>query len=1268
MKSLIRHLFHYGAYVLGAIVIVVSITALVLRFAIIPEIDQYKDDIEVAASRAIGVPVQITAIEADWWHLNPRISLRGVNLSPPGRPASLRLSRIDATASWLSLLLLEPHLSKLVVHQPNLEIRRDAAGKFFIAGIPINMDGAPSPFPDWLLRQQTVSVSEGRLTWIDEMRGAPPLVLEQVYLVVHNHFGRHRFGLIAQPPAAAGHRIDLRGDLSGSSVHKPASWAGQLYMAWMGASAMGLNTWSPWAQSAVRRSQGDLRFWLDVDRGQFKQLLGDVMLRDVAVSLADALPDMAFRQISGRMGWRREGADQTYFVEKLRFVTSDGHSAEPANVQVTVRPTPEGKLNTARVKADSLRLEALTALTGSLPLPKTGHDWIARLNPRGFVEHLDLDWLGKERFRLQARFREGGINTTANLPGFSGLSGVIDTSEESGSARLTSQGLHLDYGPVFRQPLAFSNLNAELNWTGNGQGGQNIRLKNLEIANADLDGSAVGEVFWLPGQAPVIDLKAHLKRGQGNAIWRYLPQSIAVDAYTWLKRGLVDGVAEDTRLVLRGALDQFPFEQGNGEFHVDVPLHNVTLDYAPNWPRISGINGQLTFKGRGMSINADTGEVNGVRLNQVRGYIPDLHHSANEMLVLDGQAKGPTADFLEFVRHSPISAHTGEFTDALRAQGEASLRLQLRLPLRRSHDSRVTGRIALTNNQVDLGGKLPSLSQVTGELGFTEGWVKANNLTALLDNQPVSLNLASESGGRVRASLRGTVSASGLAHWLPGALASRLKGRTEAKAELIVQQQDMAIQLKSNLVGLAVDLPAPLGKKAEQALPLSLDSLPGSAAYRFQYGAHLSGALALPEKDPPRIGLAFGGQQASLPVEAGLTVLGNMRQLDLDEWLDLDFGAGSGEAALPIQDINLSFFELKVLDRKLRDIQVRAKPVKETWQVKLTGQHIQGEVEYGPRVDQPGKRFYGRFTKLAIPKEAPGSRETPGKPKPVSSSTSLGELPAEVDLNADAFSFGGRELGALDLNFQVEKNGLRIETLKLHSAYHQLEAGGWLSASPLRATHLDVKLTSPNLGRLMNQLGFVEAIKGGDLRVNGNLEWLGRPEDFKLAQLGGHLDVNIRNGRFTQLDPGAGKLLGILSLQALPRRIALDFRDIFSEGLAFDEIKGGVHLQRGAGYLPGMTIHGPAAKIRMNGKIDLARENQELRLLIQPRLDEGVAVGAALLGGPVAGVGALVASKLLRDPIAKAASFEYLVTGTWDDPLVKKLPKAVVESPVISEP
>jgi len=149
--------------------------------------------------------------------------------------------------------------------------------------------------------------------------------------------------------------------------------------------------------------------------------------------------------------------------------------------------------------------------------------------------------------------------------------------------------------------------------------------------------------------------------------------------------------------------------------------------------------------------------------------------------------------------------------------------------------------------------------------------------------------------------------------------------------------------------------------------------------------------------------------------------------------------------------------------------------------------------------------------------------------------------------------------------------------------------------------------------------------------------------------------LEANKGQFIKLDPGIGKLLGVLSLQSLPRRLSLDFRDIFSEGLAFDEIVGTVKVNRGIANTENFRIQGPAVRIQMTGDVDLARETQKLRVKVFPSMSDSLSVAGALIGGPIAGIATFVAQKLLKDPIDKMAAYEYDVTGTWADPQVAKV-------------
>ncbi|MDR3394491.1 MAG: YhdP family protein [Parasulfuritortus sp.] len=1259
MIIFLRRLAHYAVYLLAGAVIALSIIALSLRFLIMPDIGRYKADIEVGASQAVGMPVRIGEIQANWSHLNPQFSLRNLTLAPAGQPAPLQLNRVDATLSWLSLIFLEPHLANLDIHQPTLEIRRNKAGVILVAGIPVNTGGASSPFPDWLLRQRSVTVSDGKVIWIDEILNAPPLNLEHVNMGLASRFSHHSFGLTAAPPVSAARRIDIRGDLHGHSVHDLHTWHGQLYLQADDISATALNTWSPWAQTSVIRSLGNIRFWADLDQGQIQSVTGDVGLANVAVSLAEGLPDMAFARISGRLGWSRKGNEQTYSVLGLHFVTPSGQTAEPANVKVSFTPTPAGKVESAQIVADSLRLEALTALSGAVPLPRQTHDWLAAVNPHGFIEHIDLNWLGKDRFRLKTRFHDAGMNPTHTLPGLSGLNGEIETDEHTGQARLDSQGLHIIYSKVFRQPLDLSRLSTELRWSGSNAGGYRFDLVHCDLGNPDLDGSVKGKLTLPPRGAPAIDIEGRLTRGNGDAVWRYLPYQVADDAYRWLKQSIVGGTSPETTVTLRGSLDHFPFDKGGGVFQVAVRMQNGVLHYAPDWPGITGINGWLIFRDKGMTINAESGEILGTHLSSVQGIIPDLFYTKDNVLTLTGAANGPTAAFLDFIQQSPVNEYMGHFTDDMKASGSGSLRIKLTLPLSNINNSQVAGRFTVTGNDLTLNEEYPPLTNVNGSFAFTNTGVRAEGLSANLFGQPIAITLASEKGGRIHAGATGNLTATTLAKWLPDTLDKRVTGSTPVQADIVLRQHAVTLKLNSRLTGLGIDLPAPLGKPADQDQPFTLTMLDrgsGQSPLTFQYGTILSGTLA-PDTNPEhtRLAIMFGGPPPALPKDGGITVQGTLHGLDFDTWRKLDLGGTSGGP--PIRSINLTFNELQVFDRLLHNINVQARPEQRAWKLSLNGQEMQGEALYGPQPGTPGNSLIGQFKKFDIPRAAsePAASTAQGSINP-------DDLPKEVDLTIQSLAYNKHDLGELALKLTTAHDGLAISTFTLKTPETVLETSGWLSASPLRTTRLNVKLNSGNLGQLMRRMGYNEDIKGGVLDVQGALNWPGRAENFSKDKLGGSLKVELKNGRFIHLDPGAGKLLGILSLQALPRRITLDFRDIFSEGLAFDSIQGDVMLDRGIGYLPDLSIQSPAAKIHMKGKIDLSRENQELRLHIQPRLDEGVAVAGALLGGPAVAVGALVATKILKDPFSQAASFEYMVTGTWGDPIVTKLARPVAEN------
>jgi len=146
---------------------------------------------------------------------------------------------------------------------------------------------------------------------------------------------------------------------------------------------------------------------------------------------------------------------------------------------------------------------------------------------------------------------------------------------------------------------------------------------------------------------------------------------------------------------------------------------------------------------------------------------------------------------------------------------------------------------------------------------------------------------------------------------------------------------------------------------------------------------------------------------------------------------------------------------------------------------------------------------------------------------------------------------------------------------------------------------------------LLARFGMTDTVRGAPTKIEGQLGWSGSPADFDYPSLHGSLKLTSGSGQFLKADPGMGRLLGVLSLQALPRRVTLDFRDVFSEGFAFDTIAGVGAIANGVISTDNLRLAGPAATVDISGSVDLAQETERLRVKVQPALSSTFSAGAA---------------------------------------------------------
>ncbi len=1237
-------------------------SVLALRYAVLPRIADFRADIEAAASRAVGLPVLIGRIEAGWDGLNPELILSDVVLNDrQGRPA-LALSRVEAILSWQSALRFSPTLALFAVEGPVLNVRRDAAGRITVAGIAMEGESDPAML-EWIFDQPHIRVRNALVVWEDAQRKAPPLVLEDLQFGLDNSGSRHRFGLTAVPPARLADRIDLRGEFRGSLGEALDTLSGRVYAELQYADLAG---WSAWVDYPVHlpRGRGALRLWGDWEEGRAR-LTADLALEDLRIRLGDRVPELDLLTMRGRLrgsygrgAWEAAG-------ERIELATLDGVRLNPTDFRVEWRQEPGSERIAGKASANLLDLDALQRLAGHLPLDGDSRDLLNRHRPQGQVIDLRAQWQAEggklARYGLKARFERLGMQAAGAAPGAAGLSGGVEADEKGGAIDLDSHDASLDLPAVFPEPrIALSDLRGRIAWKL-APGRLETRIERLDFAGADAAGSAHGS-YVREGEGPgSIDLSAQLARADGTAVWRYMPHAVNADTRQWLRRGIVKGTASDARLTLKGDLRHFPFrDPAQGKFLITAKAHQVTLDVAAGWPLIERIDADMSF-GVGMRIDAKSGAVFGAQLGRTTAEIPDFE-STEEMLLIRGSAQGPTAEFLRFIDKSPVGERIDRFTEDMVAVGNGHLDLEFDMPLRHVDTTAVRGEFQFRNNTVTVIPGLPPISQVNGRLKVSEKAVLAPEITGQVLGGPMHLSIRNE-GERVNVNMGGTANVKEVRRIIDTPLFDSVTGSTAWKGEVVVRKKTADLIIESSLAGVSSSLPEPFNKNAGSSAPLRIEksNQPGGGdEIRISLGRVLEAqVLRRPEGDTLVIerGAVAVGEPLPKPPARGILVAVSQPFIDLDTWRTLFAGRANGgmtaEAAIPLAQVQLKTPRLRLLERDIHEMSATLRTRDDGWQANVASREGEGEIFWR----SAGEGWLeADLKRLTIPDAALEGDGGEGGDTP------LDTLPG-MDIRVADFSLGGKRLGRLEVKAKNERSAWNLESLNLQNPDGALKGKAQWSRIGGHRTRLGFELNASDAGRLLGRLGHPGTLRRGTATLKGDLEWAGPLTDIHYPTLTGQLEVNAAKGQFAKLDPGLGKLLGLLSLQSLPRRLSLDFRDIFSEGFAFDTIEGKLDVKRGImRTTDDLRIDGPAARVLMKGEADLRLESQDIVVTVQPEVGSIVSVGALLIANPALGAAAALASKILQNPLSKMFSFQYHVTGPWADPRVEKIGHSVDEA------
>ena len=1227
-----------------------------LRYWILPNIESYREDIARIVSDRARQKITIGRIQANWDGLRPQLILEQVTVfDATGRPA-LDLSRVDNTLSWLSLPTFELRFHALDIYRPTLNVRRDARGVVSVAGIELTGEADGGGFADWLLRQRDVEVHDATLVWNDEKRAAPQIELKNVFFHLLSRGGKHRFGLRATPPSHLAAPLDLRGELTGKTIKALGHWNGKLFLQLDYADIAAWRTWVPFPVE-FPRGAGALRAWLTFSNDRLVEAVADVRLANVLTRLASNLPELDLTELAGRIGWKQSDIDFEVTTSRLGLTTAGGLALEPADFLLRMTRSDARRPARGEMHVNSLELAPLVALADYLPLGQEARKRLAEYSPKGGLNDLLVRWTGEWRepkqYSVRGRFRSLSLNRSGRIPGFTGVSGALEANERGGTLSLNSNKATVDMPLVFRDVHEFEALAAQASWARSG-GETELRLNSISFSNSHLAGTVFGNYRTAGSERGAIDITGSLTRADARYVSRYIPLVVGKNAREWLDAAFIAGQSNDVSLRLKGNLDEFPFPDGKGGvFQVAAKVTGSTLNYARGWPHIENISGDLVFRGKRMDVYARQGAILSVRLPKVHVEIPDLLQE-EKVLNVTGEGEGPTGDFLAFIERSPVGGMIDHFTQGWQAQGSGKLALKLSIPLYATAKSKIVGAYQFAANSVVISPDLPAVENLGGRIEFTESTVRAQNLAGTFLGGPVTIGATTAGDAAVRVNVQGRINAdnarrsAGNPFW-----AQQLRGATDWRALITARKRTADLVVESSLQGLAADLPAPLAKAAPDTLPFRFERrllAGGQDRLKVSFGEivnmnllrRVEGGRATITRGTVR----FGGPAAE-PERPGVWVSGSVNAFEADRWLAFMRQAG-GDTGVEWGGIDLKLGTMDAMGRRFSELAVNVAAQGGQWRGTLAGKGLEGNITWQP---QGRGKLTAKMRTLAVPPTTPGAAEAAGAQQTQKDN----ELPA-LDLVAEQFINREKALGRLELSALPEGRDWRIERLRITNPESVLTIEGlWqVGAAPPR-TQISLRLEASDVGKLLVRLGYPEGVRRGTAKLEGALSWAGPPSDIDYPTLTGNLVLEAAKGQFVKLEPGIGKLLGILSLQALPRRITLDFRDVFSEGFAFDEIVGTVKINRGIASIDQFRIQGPAARVFMSGEVDLAQETQKLRVRIAPHVSDTISLAGAIVGGPIAGVAAFLAQKVLKDPLDRIVSYEYGVTGTWLEPNVKRL-------------
>lgn len=1264
---------------LALLVIVYAVLVSTVRM-LLPAIEHQQDRLNSWLSDRLGVLVDVRGISGEWRGLSPLIRAEAIYLggeksAGKGAERSPLMARgVHLEPDLLGSLLRRQWIWKdLGFAELSLRLSETATGHWQIEGIDGQGDGNVGELLDMLFHSGQISFDHaliqlhfysGTMTRIDaselrlESSGSFRRLAGTVRLGDMREASRFVFEGSGRPDRLAEfsgrgfvalNELHLSGELGGLAQQwfpEVAARIGELH------SNVHLDTWFELRPGGELYSQSQLR----ADR--------------VPMNWLEDIPEA--RNVSAELiTWLRPGRDWGVSLQQLTF---DWRELAIAPLDVQFRQQLGARWTDFSLALSRLDLDTtVELLLQSGVLPEEVASVVAALSPRGLAENLWADFRlenGKPRVAVRGNVRDVALDSWRDAPAARGVGGYFEAGLDHGMVEIASDDLALWYPQVYDDFMPYGRTRGRVHWNWL-KDESRVRVDAGPVSVADEAGR--GRV-WLdlslpvaqPGKSAEMTLMVQLRNTHSRHRHRYIPTTLPDTLRDWLDTAIGDADIPRADFIWRG-----PFAGvAHRTVQLNLTLRDGELAFDPQWPRLEDIDAHLYLNDTDLDVTASEATMMGMAVGDVDVSLRNAERG-DPMVAVQGSVAGRVSDALALLSASPAADNLG-FLDDWQVDGDVVGNIDLQLPLQRlaaGGRHQVTTRISM--------GKLHSpvlkfdFEDIEGPLNYdSSSGLQSSGLSGQLWGEPVRANIAANDE-RTIVSMGGELDIMDLAsRWWPEQnLAS---GRTRFEADLSIEHSGTAasgLQVRSELEGVELALPEPLGKATAAQRPLSLSiGLPRlGEPWRIDwtYDETLRGRLDFRDDRFERGAVALHQELPALPSHGTLLLSARADNVDWRDWwqsyqnLDFPNAAVLKEGlALPL----LLDFEVDHLDTgwlALDALHISGRGRGGDWSIEIESEQAAGNVYWRPSQDIPADRLTMVLSRVQLPSPAEllGVAEAGGiDPR---------QFPA-LTLAVDELSVGGRLWGALGLTLNSDKHGARFE--QLQGEFHGLSIVqedteqpatlDWYFDGEAHRTALSGRFHVDDLGGMLRSLEMELPLESERSAFNLAWEWPGKPWEMQLTSLSGLLNFELENGLFRRAPGGATdaalRVVGLFNFANWVRRLRLDFSDFFTEGVSFDRVTGGVMFREGDLVIDQpIDARLPAGQMRMTGQVGLVTETLDLRMVTTLPVGTNLPWVAALVGGLPAAAGVYLTSKIFSAQVDRLSSISHHIHGDWDEPTVQ---------------